>query len=88
MHRSLNPNQISRKSGLFLSALILGGVLSGCGSSAPESGSDMPERPEPRAYKTPVTKSTQPTLGRVVDESRRRREVIRQLETIFANPKP
>lgn len=82
MLRSLDPRS-------FVLITALG--LAGCGSSGPETGADLsPVPPEPRPYKTPAAKSggNQPTLGRVVDETRRRREVIRQLDSIFKNPNP
>ena len=73
----------------FIAALSLAGLLSACSSSGEETGSDMPpSRPVTKQYKPPPRATSEPTLGRVVDESRRRREVIRQLESIFQSPNP
>ena len=66
-------------------------VLAGC-SSDPDSGSDLPQagtgsKPISRSAPSKVNTGTQ-TLGRVVDETRRRRDVIRQLDSIFKSSQP
>ena len=46
--------------------------------------------PVTKQYKAPTVKrsGSEPTLGRVVDETKRRRQVIRQLESIFQSSQP
>jgi hypothetical protein len=72
-----------------LGPLALG--LGGCASSE-ETDADLP-RPEAQArptYKTPPTRKTAPpkSLGRIVDETERRRQVIWQLDQIFKSSNP
>ena len=66
-------------------------ALGGCGSD-PETAHDLPppdsvSRP---VFKTPPPRNAMPapTLGRVVEESERRRRVIRQLDAVFENSQP
>lgn len=66
-------------------------VLAGC-SSDPESESDLtppPASSKPVSRSAPAKTYTRtPTLGRVVDETQRRREVLRQLDSIFKPSQP
>jgi len=79
---------------LIVAAAALGPLalgLGGCASSE-ETGADLP-RPEAQArptYKTPPTRKNAPpnSLGRIVDETERRRQVIWQLDQIFKSSNP
>ncbi len=91
MSRSEFSKAFSLIAGLALASLVLGGSLTGCSSTDEETAADLPQpHLGTKQYEKPAIKrsGTQPTLGRVAGETQRRRQVIRQLESIFQSPQP